>query len=96
MKHDWRKRLNTQDTAYSAKRNFILTRKIKYFVEIGCAKISNGKGNKNEDTRQEILEAYVKARIVVIDTFKAFKFIKEEWLKIKSINFRWHKELHQR
>lgn len=46
-----------------------------------------------DDFRPEILEAYVKARIVVIDTFKAFKFIKEEWLKIKSINFRWHKEL---
>ena len=46
-----------------------------------------------DEFRPEILEAYVKARIVVIDTFKAFKFIKEEWLKIKSINFRWHKEM---
>ena len=46
-----------------------------------------------DEFRPEILDAYVKARIVVIDTFKAFKFIKEEWLKIKSINFRWHKEL---
>lgn len=46
-----------------------------------------------DEFRPEILDAYVKARIVVIDTFKAFKFIREEWLKIKSINFRWHKEL---
>lgn len=46
-----------------------------------------------DEFRPEILDAYVKARIVVIDTFKVFKFIREEWLKIKSINFRWHKEL---
>ena len=46
-----------------------------------------------DEFRPEILDAYVKARIIVIDTFKAFKFIREEWLKIKSINFRWHKEL---
>ena len=92
---------------------------------IGCAKISNGKGNKmrilsigfgdkkkvkyekannagitetyqlitKDEFRPEILDAYVKARIVVIDTFKAFKFFREEWLKIKSISFKWHKEM---
>ena len=46
-----------------------------------------------DEFRPEILDAYVKARIVVIDTFKAFKFLREEWLKIKSISFKWHKEM---
>ena len=46
-----------------------------------------------DEFRPEIWEPYINARSVVIDTFKAFKFIKEEWLKIKSINFRWHKEI---
>lgn len=46
-----------------------------------------------DEFRPEILDAYVKARIVVIDTFKAFKFRREEWLKIKSISFKWHKQL---
>ena len=46
-----------------------------------------------DEFRPEILDAYVKARIVVIDTFKAFKFLREEWLKIKSISFKWHKQL---
>lgn len=46
-----------------------------------------------DDFRPEILDAYVKAKIVVIDTFKAFKFFREEWLKVKSISFKWHKEM---
>ena len=46
-----------------------------------------------DEFRPEILDAYVKARIVVIETFKAFKFLREEWLKIKSISFKWHKQL---
>lgn len=46
-----------------------------------------------DEFRPEILDAYVKARIVVIDTFKAFKFLREEWLKVKSISFKWHKQL---
>ena len=46
-----------------------------------------------DEFRPEILDAYVKARIVVIDIFKAFKFLREEWLKIKSISFKWHKQL---
>ena len=46
-----------------------------------------------DEFRPEILDAYVKARIVVIDTFKAFKFLREEWIKIKSISFKWHKQL---
>lgn len=44
-----------------------------------------------DDFRSEILDAYVKAKIVVIDTFKAFNFFREEWLKVKSISFKWHK-----
>lgn len=46
-----------------------------------------------DEFRPEILDAYVKARIVAIDTFKAFKFLREEWLKIKSISFKWNKQL---
>lgn len=46
-----------------------------------------------DEFRPEILEPYINARSVAIDTFKAFKFIKEEWLKIKSISFKWHKEM---
>ena len=46
-----------------------------------------------DDFRPEILDAYVKAKIVVIDTFKDFKFLREEWLKVKSISFKWHKEM---
>ena len=46
-----------------------------------------------DEFRPEILDAYVKARIVVIEIFKAFKFIREEWLKIKSISLKWHKEM---
>lgn len=40
-----------------------------------------------DDFRPEILEAYVKARALVIETFKVFKLFEEEWLKIKSISF---------
>ena len=36
-----------------------------------------------DDFRPEILEPYVNARALVI----------EEWLKIKSISFKWHKEI---
>lgn len=46
-----------------------------------------------DEFRPEILDAYVKARIVVIEIFKAFKFLREEWLKIKSISLKWHKEM---
>lgn len=41
----------------------------------------------------EILEAYVKARTLVFEVFKVFKLFEEEWMKIKSINFKWHKQL---
>lgn len=43
-----------------------------------------------DDFRPEILEAYVKPRTLV---FKVFKLFEEEWMKIKSINFKWHKQL---
>ena len=46
-----------------------------------------------DDFRPEILEAYVKARILVNEIFKVFKLFKEEWMKIKSISFKWHKEM---
>lgn len=46
-----------------------------------------------DDFRPEILEAYVKARTLVFEVFKVFKLFEEEWMKIKSINFKWHKQL---
>lgn len=46
-----------------------------------------------DDFRPEILEPYVNARALVIETFKMFKLFEEEWLKIKSISFKWHKEM---
>ena len=46
-----------------------------------------------DDFRPEILEAYVKARILVNEIFKVFKLFEEEWMKIKSISFKWHKEM---
>lgn len=46
-----------------------------------------------DDFRPEILEAYVKARTLVFEVFKVFKLFEEEWMKIKSISFKWHKEI---
>ena len=46
-----------------------------------------------DDFRPEILEAYVKARTLVFEVFKVFMLFEEEWMKIKSINFKWHKQL---
>lgn len=46
-----------------------------------------------DDFRPEILESYVKARTLVFEVFKVFKLFEEEWMKIKSISFKWHKEL---
>lgn len=63
-------------------------KKIKYEKANSTGVTETYQLSTKDEFRPEILEAYVKARIVVIDTFKAFKFIKEEWLKIKSINFR--------
>lgn len=41
-----------------------------------------------DDFRPEILEAYVKARILVNEVFKVFKLFEKEWMKIKSISFK--------
>lgn len=46
-----------------------------------------------DEFRPEILEAYVKARTLVFEVFKVFKLFEEEWMKIKSISFKWHKEM---
>ena len=46
-----------------------------------------------DDFRPEILEAYVKARTLVFEIFKVFKLFEEEWMKIKSISFKWHKAM---
>ena len=51
-----------------------------------------------DDFRPEILEPYVNARALVFEVFKVFKLFKlfeEEWMKIKSISFKWHKEMHR-
>lgn len=46
-----------------------------------------------DDFRPEILEPYVNARTLVFEVFKVFKLFEEEWMKIKSISFKWHKQL---
>lgn len=46
-----------------------------------------------DDFRQEILEPYVNARALVFEVFKVFKLFEEEWMKIKFISFKWHKEM---
>lgn len=46
-----------------------------------------------DEFRPEILEAYVKARALVFEIFKVFKLFEEEWMKIKTISFKWHKEM---
>ena len=68
-------------------------KKVKYEKKIVLGVTETYQLITKDEFRPEILDAYVKARIVVIDTFKAFKFLREEWLKIKSISFKWHKQL---
>lgn len=68
-------------------------KKVKYEKENSAGVTETYQLITKDEFRPEILDAYVKARIVVIDTFKAFKFLREEWLKIKSISFKWHKEI---
>lgn len=68
-------------------------KKVKYEKENSTGVTETYQLITKDEFRPEILDAYVKARIVVIETFKAFKFLREEWLKIKSISFKWHKQL---
>lgn len=68
-------------------------KKVKYEKENSTGVTETYQLITKDEFRPEILDAYVKARIVVIDTFKAFKFLREEWLKIKSISFKWNKQL---
>lgn len=68
-------------------------KKVKYEKENSTGVTETYQLITKDEFRPEILDAYVKARIVVIDTFKAFKFLREEWLKVKSISFKWHKQL---
>lgn len=46
-----------------------------------------------DEFRPEILEPYVNARALVFEVFKVFKLFEEEWMKIKSISFKWHKQM---
>lgn len=68
-------------------------KKVKYEKENSTGVTETYQLITKDEFRPEILDAYVQARIVVIDIFKAFKFLREEWLKIKSISFKWHKEM---
>ena len=68
-------------------------KKVKYEKANNAGITETYQLSTEDDFRPEILEAYVKARALVIETFKVFKLFKEECLKIKSISFKWHKEM---
>ena len=68
-------------------------KKVKYEKANNAGITETYQLSTEDDFRPEILEAYVKARALVIETFKVFKLFEEEWLKIKSISFKWHKEM---
>ena len=53
--------------------------------------LSIGFGDKKKVKYEKV--KYVKARTLVFEVFKVFKLFEEEWMKIKSINFKWHKQL---
>ena len=72
---------------------FVEKKKVKYEKANSTGVTETYQLNTKDEFRPEILDAYVKARIVVIEIFKAFKFLREEWLKIKSISLKWHKEM---
>lgn len=58
-------------------------KKVKYEKANNAGITETYQLSTEDDFRPEILEAYVKARALVIET----------WLKIKSISFKWHKEM---
>lgn len=68
-------------------------KKVKYEKPNNAGITETYQLSTKDDFRPEILEPYVNARALVIETFKMFKLFEEEWLKIKSISFKWHKEI---
>lgn len=68
-------------------------KKVKYEKENNVGITETYQLSTEDDFRQEILEAYVKARTLVFEIFKVFKLFEEEWMKIKSISFKWHKQM---
>lgn len=68
-------------------------KKVKYEKANNAGITETYQLSTEDDFRPEILEAYVKARSLVFEIFKVFKLFEEEWMKIKSISFKWHKEM---
>lgn len=68
-------------------------KKVKYEKANNAGITETYQLSTEDDFRPEILEAYVKARILIFEIFKVFKLFEEEWMKIKSISFKWHKEM---
>ena len=66
-------------------------KKVKYEKPNNAGITETYQLSTKDDFRPEILEPYVNARALVIETFKMFKLFEEEWLKIKSISFKWDK-----
>ena len=68
-------------------------KKVKYEKANNAGITETYQLSTEDDFRPEILEPYVNARALVFEVFKVFKLFEEEWMKIKSINFKWHKQL---
>lgn len=59
-------------------------KKVKYEKANNAGITETYQLSTEDDFRPEILETYVNARALVFE---------EEWMKIKSISFKWHKEM---
>lgn len=68
-------------------------KKVKYEKENNIGITETYQLSTEDDFRPEILEPYVNARSLVFEVFKVFKLFEEEWMKIKSISLKWHKQL---
>ena len=68
-------------------------KKVKYEKANNAGITETYQLSTEDDFRPEILGAYVKARTLIYEVFKVFKLFDEEWMKIKSISFKWHKEM---
>ena len=60
-------------------------KKVKYEKANNAGITETYQLSTEDDFRPEILEAYVKARALVIETFKVFKLFEEEWLKLNLL-----------
>lgn len=68
-------------------------KKVKYEKANNAGITETYQLSTEDDFRPEILEPYVNARALVFEVFKVFKLFEEEWMKIKSISFKWHKQM---